>query len=159
MSENFLNIYNTILRNKIYQRRRTLFHVFYFMITANNLMIKTVLDFLNEISLPKPDKNSYAANFLKLYENGSEATYVHITKENAYGKEYLQISNDTGACMSDRVQPSEPVSYIDLIQLSDNICTVAEHAKESIPFQLTADEFCLVTGVDIYKSNLQEDKK
>ena len=36
---------------------------------------------------------------------------------------------------------------------------VAEHAKESIPFQLTADEFCLVTGVDIYKSNLQEDKK
>lgn len=43
--------------------------------------------------------------------------------------------------------------------LSDNICTVAEHAKESIPFQLTADEFCLVTGVDIYKSNLQEDKK
>ena len=45
----------------------------------------------------------------------------------AYGKEYLQISNDTGACMSDRVQPSEPVSYIDLIQLSDNICTVAEH--------------------------------
>ena len=109
-------------------------------------MIKTVLEFLNEISLPKPDKNSYAANFLKLYENGSEATYVHIT-------------NDTGACMSDRVQPSEPVSYIDLIQLSDNICTVAEHAKESIPFQLTADEFCLVTGVDIYKSNLQEDKK
>lgn len=84
---------------------------------------------------------------------------MHITKENAYGKEYLQISNDTGACMSDRVQPSEPVSYIDLIQLSDNICTVAEHAKESIPFQLTADEFCLVTGVDIYKSNLQEDKK
>ena len=77
----------------------------------------------------------------------------------AYGKEYLQISNDTGACMSDRVQPSEPVSYIDLIQLSDNVCTVAEHAKESIPFQLTADEFCLVTGVDIYKSNLQEDKK
>lgn len=129
------------------------------MITANNLMNKTVLEFLNEISLPKPDKNSYAANFLKLYENGSEATYVHITKENAYGKEYLQISNDTGACMSDRVQPSEPVSYIDLIQLSDNICTVAEHAKESIPFQLTADEFCLVTGVDIYKSNLQEDKK
>ena len=128
-------------------------------------MIKTVLEFLNEISLPKPDKNSYAANFLKLYENGkycengSEATYVHITKENAYGKEYLQISNDTGACMSDRVQPSEPVSYIDLIQLSDNICTVAEHAKESIPFQLTADEFGLVTGVDIYKSNLQEDKK
>lgn len=56
-------------------------------------MIKTVLEFLNEISLPKPDKNSYAANFLKLYENGSEATYVHITKENAYGKEYLQISS------------------------------------------------------------------
>ena len=82
-----------------------------------------------------------------------------IIFRNAYGKEYLQISNDTGACMSDRVQPSEPVSYIDLIQLSDNICTVAEHAKESIPFQLTADEFCLVTGVDIYKSNLQEDKK
>lgn len=94
-------------------------------------MIKTVLEFLNEISLPKPDKNSYAANFLKLYENGSEATYVHITKENAYGKEYLQISNDTGACMSDRVQPSEPVSYIDLIQLSDNICTVAEHARST----------------------------
>lgn len=92
-------------------------------------MIKTVLEFLNVISLPKPDKNSYAANFLKLYENGSEATYVHITKENAYGKEYLQISNDTGACMSDRVQPSEPVSYIDLIQLSDNICTVAEQQR------------------------------
>ena len=109
------------------------------------------------------NKNSYAANFLKLYENGSEATYVHITKENAYGKEYLQISNDTGACMSDRVQPSEPVSYIDLIQLSDNICTVAEHAKESIPFQLTADEFCLVTGVifinQIYRRTKSEIKE
>ena len=42
-------------------------------------MIKTVLEFLNEISLPKPDKNSYAANFLKLYENGSEATYVPVS--------------------------------------------------------------------------------
>ena len=40
-------------------------------------MIKTVLEFLNEISLPKPDKNSYAANFLKLYENGKYCTFPH----------------------------------------------------------------------------------
>lgn len=102
-------------------------------------------------------------NFLKKLFMRNPKHYIvsgpSVPEKDFTNKEYLQISNDTGACMSDRVQPSEPVSYIDLIQLSDNICTVAEHAKESIPFQLTADEFCLVTGVDIYKSNLQEDKK
>lgn len=71
-----------------------------------------------------------------------------ISKENANANVTLSASELVLIC-----------NMFHLIQLSDNICTVAEHAKESIPFQLTADEFCLVTGVDIYKSNLQEDKK
>ena len=110
--------------------------------------MNNTMNFVRDIYGPKLYKNSYQADFLKLYDAiGTDAAFIHIIKEKAYGKEYLSIFTDTDElCMSDRIDPQEPASYIDLIMVKDDICYVMEHVKNAIPFKLTKQEFSLITG-------------
>ena len=48
--------------------------------------------------------------------------------------------------MDDRIDPNDPVSYIDVIMQKNGIYYVMEHTEEATVFKLTEMEFRLVTN-------------
>lgn len=111
-------------------------------------MDDNVMELLQKIYEPKPYKTSYKVNFLKMYDLlGSEGSFINIVKEKAYGREYLTVYTSEGElCMADRIDPDDPVSYIDVILRKNGIYYVMEHTEEATVFKLTEMEFRLVTN-------------
>ena len=111
-------------------------------------MDDNVMELMQKIYGPKPYKTSYKVNFLKMYDLlGSEGSFINVVKEKAYGREYLTIYTSEGElCMADRIDPNDPVSYIDVIMQKNGIYYVMEHTEEATDFKLTEMEFRLVTN-------------